>query len=109
MVPLPVLDVVKPNPMKSQNIVIESCQHLIRSCIVRTSYSDYQSLLRTARHLRIHPPIVFIVRLNDDRIPVHEFPLNRDQEYGFVFLPDLFSDGFRDKEERDTFDLLCGA
>ena len=71
--------------------------------------SSCRSLLRTNWHSRIHPPIIFIVRLNDDRILVHELSLNRDQEYGFTFLPDLFSDGFRDKEERDAVDLPGGA
>jgi len=37
---------------------------------------------------------------------MHKVPRNRDQEYGFLFLPDLFGDGFLDEEERDTFDLF---
>ncbi len=58
---------------------------------------------------RFHPPIVFIVRFNNHGILVHELSLNRDQEYGFLFLPDLFGDGFWDEEERDAVDLLCGG
>jgi hypothetical protein len=40
---------------------------------------------------------------------VHELSLNRNQEYGFLFLTDLFGDGFWDEEERDAVDLLCGG
>ena len=56
---------------------------------------------------RINPLIVFIVRLNNHGILVHELSLNRNQEYRFLFLTDLFGDGFWDEEERDAVDLLC--
>ena len=94
---------------QKKNSTVESCQLLIHHCIFHTSYTGYRSLLRTVRHPQIHPPIVFIARLNNHGILVHKVPRNRDQEYGFVFLTDLFCDGFLDEEERDTFDLLCGA
>ena len=61
---------------------------------------------RADRVLLVHSLGMFNQGLDNDRIPVMEFPLDQDLEDRITPLPDLVRDDFWDQEERNALNLF---